>query len=109
MKAGVSPGPSRAAASRLPTVKHQRVKWHSRGDYRVAGGPKLVGMPSRKTYASYSIACAFVWAVILAVVAARYPGHLHTFLLVGAGWGIGWTSATIARAVYPPPVRNIHA
>jgi hypothetical protein len=60
-------------------------------------------MSWRKTYTAYSIACAMVWAVILAVVAVLYPDRLHTFLLVGAGWLIGWISATIARSVYPPP------
>ena len=59
-------------------------------------------MLSRKTYTAYSIGCAVVWAVILTVVAVVYPNRLHTFLLVGAGWWIGWTSATIARSVYPP-------
>jgi hypothetical protein len=66
-------------------------------------------MPSRKTYTSYSIACALVWAVILACVAVWSPDRLHTFLLLGAGWLIGWTSATIARSLYPPPRGNIRA
>jgi hypothetical protein len=44
-----------------------------------------------------------VWAVFLAVVAVVYPDRLLTFLLVGAGWLIGWISATIATSVYPPP------
>jgi hypothetical protein len=60
-------------------------------------------MSWRKTYTGYSIGCAVVWAVILSVVAVVYPNRLHTFLLIGAGWWIGWTSATIARSVYPPP------
>jgi hypothetical protein len=30
----------------------------------------------------------------------------HKFVLVFAGWVIGWLSATIARAVYPPPKRH---
>ncbi len=64
-------------------------------------------MPSRKTYTAYSIACALVWGAILALVAVLYPDRLHTFLLVGGGWLIGWTSATIARSVYPPPRRTI--
>jgi hypothetical protein len=56
------------------------------------------------TYTAYSIACAVVWAVILAIVATTgKTDTLHTFLLVFAGWAIGWTSATIARHVYPPP------
>jgi hypothetical protein len=58
---------------------------------------------------SYSIACALVWAVILALVAFAYPDRLHTYLLVGAGWLIGWLSATIARSVYPPPKGKIRA
>jgi hypothetical protein len=66
-------------------------------------------MASRKTYTSYSIACAVVWGVILALVAVVYPDRLHTFLLVGAGWLIGWISATIARSVYPPPQRKTKA
>ena len=63
-------------------------------------------MPSRRTYTAYSIACAVTWAVILTVVAVVSPERLHTFLLVGAGWLIGWISATIARSVYPPPKRS---
>ncbi len=56
------------------------------------------------TYAAYSVGCAAVWAVLLAVVAATAKAHtLHTILLVFGGWLIGWTSATIARYVYPPP------
>jgi len=55
------------------------------------------------TYAGYSVGCAIVWTVILTLVAVARPEHLHTFLLVCAGWVIGWISATIARRVYPPP------
>lgn len=66
-------------------------------------------MPSRKTYTAYSVACALVWAVILLFVALQYPDRLHTFLLVAAGWLIGWTSATIARSVYPPPKKKLRA
>ncbi|OBI69839.1 hypothetical protein [Mycobacterium sp. E796] len=61
----------------------------------------------RRTYTSYSIACAVVWAVILVGVSAVAGADTRrTFLLVGSGWGIGWLSATIARAVYPPPKRH---
>ncbi|SEP53139.1 hypothetical protein SAMN04489732_124110 [Amycolatopsis saalfeldensis] len=58
---------------------------------------------SFRTYTAYSIACAVVWAVILVVVATVSPPKLHTFVIVFAGWAIGWLSATIARSVYPPP------
>ncbi len=57
-----------------------------------------------RSYTAYSIGCAIVWAVILAVVAiAASADTLHTILLVFGGWAIGWLSATIARTVYPPP------
>ncbi|HTX96541.1 MAG TPA: hypothetical protein VME67_17785 [Mycobacterium sp.] len=63
---------------------------------------------SRRTYTSYSIACAIVWAVILIAVSSVADGATrHTFMLVFGGWVIGWLSATIARAVYPPPKRHI--
>jgi len=56
------------------------------------------------TYTAYSIGCAVVWAVILAVVAAEASKDTkHNFIVVFLGWVIGWLSATIARAVYPPP------
>jgi hypothetical protein len=58
-------------------------------------------------YTTYSIGCAVVWAVILVVVAAEAgPARLHVYLLVWAGWLVGWVSATIARYVYPPPTRR---
>ncbi len=58
---------------------------------------------SLNTYTAYSIGCAVVWAVILAVVASEASkAKAHTFLLVFLGWVIGWLSATIARAFYPP-------
>ena len=61
------------------------------------------------TYTAYSVACAAVWAVILAVVStAGGDATRRTFLLVFGGWVIGWLSATIARAVYPPPKRGKH-
>jgi hypothetical protein len=57
-----------------------------------------------RTYTAYSIGCAVVWAVILAVVAAEgSKGTRHALILIFLGWVLGWFSATIARAVYPPP------
>lgn len=56
------------------------------------------------TYTAYSVGCGVVWAVILAVVSAEASKDtMHTFTVVFFGWVIGWLSATIARAVYPPP------
>jgi len=66
-------------------------------------------MSLRKTYSGYSIGCAGVWGVILALVAVMYPDRLHTYLLIGSGWLIGWLSATIARLVYPPPKLKLPA
>jgi pimeloyl-ACP methyl ester carboxylesterase len=60
-------------------------------------------MPSFRNYTGYSIGCAVAWAAVLTLVAAVYPERFHTFVLVCAGWVIGWISATIARSVYPPP------
>ncbi len=55
-------------------------------------------------YATYSIGCAVVWAAILGVLAARgEKKKLRRILPVFGGWWMGWTSATIARSVYPPP------
>jgi hypothetical protein len=59
------------------------------------------------TYTAYSIGCAIVWAIILAgVSSAAGSATRHKLMLVFGGWVIGWLSATIARAVYPPPKRH---
>jgi phosphatidylserine synthase len=56
------------------------------------------------TYTGYSIGCAAVWAVILVVAQRRLDSQNRNMLrLVCGGWWSGWTSATIARAGYPPP------
>ncbi|HUY09280.1 MAG TPA: hypothetical protein VMW80_07490 [Candidatus Dormibacteraeota bacterium] len=60
-------------------------------------------MEKLRTYAAYSIGCAIAWAVVWIIVLTREDRIQHTVLLVFLGWVIGWTSATIARAVYPPP------
>jgi hypothetical protein len=58
----------------------------------------------RQTYTSYSIGCAAVWALILAVGQRRLDPETWKMLRLGcAGWWTGWASATIARAGYPPP------
>ena len=57
-----------------------------------------------KTYTGYSIGCAVVWAVILAVAAtAASTAPKHTIYLIGGGWAIGWLSQIVARSIYPPP------
>ena len=58
----------------------------------------------RQSYTAYSIGCAVVWAAILGVLAAHGEREkLHKILPVFGSWWMGWTSATIARYVYPPP------
>jgi len=56
------------------------------------------------TYLGYSVACAVVWAVILAAVWTQAgDATRHTFTVFFGGWAIGWVSASIGRVVYPPP------
>jgi hypothetical protein len=58
----------------------------------------------RNTYTGYSIGSAAVWALILAIGSRRLdPEAWKNLRLACAGWWSGWTSATIARAGYPPP------
>jgi hypothetical protein len=54
----------------------------------------------RHTYTGYSIGCAAVWAVILLVAQRRLDSQKRNMLRLVCS---GWTSATIARAGYPPP------
>jgi len=56
------------------------------------------------TYVGYSVACAIVWAIILAAVWSQAgDATRHTFTVFFGGWAIGWLSASIGRVVYPPP------
>lgn len=56
------------------------------------------------TYTSYSIGCAGVWGAILLIAQRRLNSESRSTLrLVCGGWWMGWTSATIARAGFPPP------
>jgi hypothetical protein len=60
------------------------------------------------SYWGYGIGCAIVWAILLAVTQSVSRHEVrHTILLIGAGWLIGWTSASIARLVYPPPKKTL--
>jgi hypothetical protein len=56
------------------------------------------------TYTTYSIGCAIAWAIVWAIMSASSnQDALPKLRLFFAGWASGWTSATIARYVYPPP------
>ena len=58
----------------------------------------------RNSYTTYSVGCAVVWAAILAVAQRRLDPKDRKRLQQACGaWWSGWTSATIARAGYPPP------
>jgi hypothetical protein len=58
----------------------------------------------RPDYLGYALACAVAWAVIWILVATlASTNSVHTLGYVFLGWVIGWTSATIARVVYPAP------
>jgi hypothetical protein len=59
------------------------------------------------TYKAYTVGCAVAWAVLWVVVGTQASDHTRrTLLYVFLGWLLGWTSATVARAVYPPPGRK---
>jgi len=58
------------------------------------------------TYTGYSVSCAAVWVAILAVAQRRLePDTRNALRLWCLAWWSGWTSATIARAGYPPPAK----
>jgi len=60
--------------------------------------------PRLNNYTGYSVGCAAVWAVILAVAQRRLDTQTRkTLRLACSGWWAGWTSATIARVSFPPP------
>jgi hypothetical protein len=63
-------------------------------------------MTKYRNYWVYSVGCLVVWAVLLAILAAKGNDHrTRDILLVFGGWCIGWVSTTIARFVYPPAKR----
>jgi hypothetical protein len=56
------------------------------------------------TYTAYGIGFFAAWAVLLAICAATVSSKTMGYILsIFGGAVIGWTSATIARVVYPPP------
>jgi hypothetical protein len=58
----------------------------------------------RGTYTGYAIGCAAVWALIwLIALRTAKKETLDKLRITFPAWVMGWTSATIARYVYPPP------
>ena len=63
-------------------------------------------MKHMRTYTAYSIGCVIAWAILLPAVAALDSKDiLRIVAVLCGGWWLGWISATIARAVYPPSAR----
>jgi hypothetical protein len=59
------------------------------------------------TYKAYTVGCVIAWAVLWIVVGIQSSeATQERVLFVFLGWLLGWTSATIARAVYPPPTHG---
>lgn len=66
-------------------------------------GRRFLGPRSRGSYTTYTIGCAIAWAIVLTITrktASKTTWHEVRTMFIG--WVSGWTSATIARAVYPP-------
>ena len=60
--------------------------------------------PNMNTYAAYSVASFVAWAVIWAVLISTEKKVILGYIFaIFFGWCIGWASATIGRALYPPP------
>jgi hypothetical protein len=60
------------------------------------------------SYWVFSVGLAVVWAVLLGVLSLS-GGLVPQTLWVFGGFAIGWVSGTIARYVYPPPVKWVPA
>jgi hypothetical protein len=59
------------------------------------------------TYTAYGVGFFAAWAVLLAICAATVSNKTLGYILaIFFGSVIGWTSATIARVVYPPPKKR---
>ena len=65
--------------------------------------------PARmNTYTTFSIGTFIAWAVIWAILGATEKKvTLGYIFAIFFGWCIGGASATIARALYPPP-KKVH-
>lgn len=63
---------------------------------------------AHQTYTDYSIGSAIVWTLIWAVLTSTATkGTRDRIALITGGWWMGWLSATIARAGYPPPKKQL--
>ena len=61
-----------------------------------------------ETYTAYSIGCVITWALIWAILAVTATNETRSrVFLIFAGRRVGWLSATIAQAGYPPPKKRL--
>jgi 4-hydroxybenzoate polyprenyltransferase len=59
------------------------------------------------SYKAYTVGCVIAWGILWIVVGTQSSHTTREHVLyVFLGWLLGWTSATIARAVYPPPAKH---
>jgi hypothetical protein len=59
------------------------------------------------TYKAYTVGCVIAWAVLWIVVGTQSSETTKERVLFAfLGSVLGWASATIARAVYPPPTHR---
>jgi hypothetical protein len=105
---GAASSGSRERASRRWRI-HLRSSSHGRMDDQMPR-PVISRIETQtNTYTGYSIGSAAVWAVILAAGRRMLDAEAwKTLRLACGGWWTGWASATIARAVYPPPKKLSH-
>lgn len=62
----------------------------------------------RRDYLGFSVGCAIAWAVVWMLLTTLASAHtVHAMAYVFLGWVIGWTTATIARVVYPAPKSTV--
>jgi hypothetical protein len=74
---------------------------------RASNGHPFLRPRGLNSYSAYSIGCGIAWTGVWAIALAIDPKHTVDVLgWVFLGWMIGWTSATIARVVYPPPKKR---
>ncbi len=59
------------------------------------------------TYAAYSVGSFAAWAVIWVILVLTEPDKILGYVFaIFFGWVIGWASASIGRALYPPPTKR---
>lgn len=72
-----------------------------------SGGHPFMRPGRLNSYTGYSVGFFAVWAVLWVICAITQSKHTIGYFGVGFGGVlIGWTSATIARLVYPAPKKR---